>query len=53
VKTEVWTVQRGEGGKRGFWTMVTGDRQEVEITFADGKALRTGGEEAQPDGKLK
>ena len=53
-KVEIWTIQRGEGGKMGFWTMKTGDKQEIEIAFADGKVVRIGGEEeAQPGIKLK
>jgi len=50
---EIWTIQRGEGGKMGFWTMKVGDKQEMDIRFTDGRVSQIGGESASPDVKLK
>ncbi len=50
---EIWTIQRGEGGRMGFWTMKVGDKQEMDIRFTDGKVSQIGGDSAAPDVKLK
>ncbi|HZI94680.1 MAG TPA: hypothetical protein VFE84_10585 [Patescibacteria group bacterium] len=53
AKVEIWTIQRGEGSKIGFWTAKTGDKQEMEIRFENGKVTQIGGTEEQPGIKLK
>ena len=52
-KVEVWTIQRGEGAKMGFWTLKAGDKQEMEIRFIDGKVSQIGGAEESSGVKLK